>query len=184
MNFLKRASIIFLTIFFCAAAPAQDVDNPHAQSLAAVRAGNLVKLKDLIERQGANLNSRNRIGDSLLVMAIKAGKTDIANYLLDKGANVNVPNTSQATALMAAAFNGDLAIVNRLLDSGADVHAVDQQKKSAMVYAAAQGHTSVVARLLKAGVDVNARYPNKLTALMWAAGPCVHAHSGAAVIRA
>ncbi len=168
---------VFLGIFtllaamlFCGAANAQPIDNPHQATLAAVRAGNLPRLKELIDKHGANLNSRNRIGESLLMMSIKAGNAEIANWLLDHGANVQTPNTSKVTPLMAAAFNGDLAMVNRLLDKGADIHAPDQLKKTAIVYAAGNGHTEVVARLLKAGVAINARYPNELTILMWAAG--------------
>jgi ankyrin repeat protein len=143
---------------------------PHQQSLAAVRAGNLAKLRDLLDNHGANLSSRNRIGESLLMMSIKASKQDIANYLLDCGARVDIASTANVTPLMAAAFHGDLGMVERLLERGADVHAVDRLKKTAMVYSAGEGRTEVVARLLKAGVDINARYPNDLTALMWAAG--------------
>jgi len=171
MNFLNKTLTFFFALAFCAAAAAQQgIDNPHAQALAAVRAGNLAKVKELIERGGANLNSRNRIGDSLLAMAIKSRKQDIANYLLDKGADAGVANTAKGTPLMAAAFNGDAALVDRLLARGVDIHAADEQRKTAMVYAAAQGHADVVAQLLKAGVDVNARYANDLTALMWGAG--------------
>ncbi len=174
MKFYARISplwtTLFVVMFFCAAASAQPVDNPHQQTLAAVRAGNLVRLQELIEKYGANLNSRNRIGESLLMMAIKSGKTDIANWLLDRGADVQIATTAKATPLMAAAFNGDLAMVNRLLDKRVDIHAADQQKKTAIVYAAAQGHTEVVARLLKAGIGIDERYPNDLTVLMWAAG--------------
>ena len=171
MKFLNKTLTFFSALTFCVAAAAQQgIDNPHAQALAAVRAGNLAKVKDLIERGGANLNSRNRIGDSLLAMAIKSRKQDIANYLLDKGADAALANTSKGTPLMAAAFNGDIALVDRLLAVGVDVHAADEQKKTAMVYAAGQGQSEVVARLLRAGVDANARYANDLTALMWAAG--------------
>lgn len=170
MDILGKSVVFVAALLFCAAAPAQQVDDPHALALAAVRAGNLVKVKDLIEHGGANLNSRNRTGDSLLLMSIKAGRQEMANYLLDRGADASLANTSKGTPLMAAAFNGDLALVDRLLARAVDVDAVDEQKKTAMVYAAAQGQTEVVARLLKAGVDVNARYANELTALMWAAG--------------
>ncbi len=170
MKFFVHLVGLTAALFFCVAASSEPVDNPHQQSLAAVRAGNLPRLQELVEQHGANLNSRNRIGESLLVMAIKGGKSDIANWLLDRGANVQINSTAKVTPLMVAAFNGDLTMVNRLLSLGIDVHAADQQKKTAIVYAAANGHTDVVARLLKAGVDINARYPNELTVLMWAAG--------------
>jgi len=117
MKSIKRI-FIFLWVaaaFFCAAATAEEVDNPHSASLAAVRAGNLQKLKDLVEKHGANINSRNRPGESLLLMSIKAGHKYMANYLLDKGANIDTPNTSKVTPLMAAAFNGDVDMVEKLL---------------------------------------------------------------------
>ena len=90
MKIIKRFLLLIAAVFFCAAAWAEEVDNPHSASLAAVRAGNLQKLKDLVEKHGANINSRNRPGESLLMMSIKAGHKDIANYLLDKGANVEM----------------------------------------------------------------------------------------------
>jgi len=129
MRLLDKFLILFVALFFCSATVAQQVDNPHQQSLAAVRAGNLVKLCDLLDNHGANLNSRNRIGESLLMMPIKSGRQDIANYLLDRGARVDIASTANVTPLMAAAFNGDLGMVKRLLKRGADVHARDRLKK-------------------------------------------------------
>ncbi len=170
MNCFRRMYAVLALLFFCGSAIAQSVENPHQLTLGAVRAGNLSRLKELVEKHEANLNSRNRLGESLLMMSIKSGKTDIANWLIDQGANVQTPSTAKVTPLMAASFNGDLAMVNRLLEKHADVHAIDQLKKTALVYAAGNGHTDVVERLLKTGIDVNARYPNDLTLLMWAAG--------------
>ncbi|MBM3337136.1 MAG: ankyrin repeat domain-containing protein [Betaproteobacteria bacterium] len=114
---------------FCSATVAQQVDNPHQQSLAVVRAGNLVTSRDLLDNHGANLNLRNRIDESPLMISIKAGKQDIANYLLYRGARVDIASTANVTPLMAAAFNGDLDMVDRLLERGADVHARDRLKK-------------------------------------------------------
>ena len=93
MKLMTGSFAIFIALLSFNAVHAQQADNPHSLSLAAVRAGNLPKLQNLIEQQGANMNSRNRPGESLLMMAIKAGHVDIAHYLLDKGANVNVANT-------------------------------------------------------------------------------------------
>jgi hypothetical protein len=64
MKLVYKFLAVFLALFFCIAASAQQVDNPHQQSLAAVRAGNLARLRDLLDNHGANLNSRNRIGEA------------------------------------------------------------------------------------------------------------------------
>lgn len=160
-----------LAVFMiCNTTSAQQADNPHSLSLAAVRAGNLVKLQNLIEQQGANMNSRNRTGESLLMMAIKGGQKDIIAYLLSKDANVNVANTAKVTPLMAAAYAGDIQTSILLLNKDADINAVDQLKKPAIVYAAGIGNAEIVDLLLARGIDINARYPNDLTVLMWAAG--------------
>ncbi len=170
MQFITRSLFAILLCLFCGATFSQPVDNPHNEALAAVRAGNLAKLQRLIDQHGANMNARNRPGESLLMMAIKARHTDIALYLLEKGANVQVANTSKVTPLMAAAYNNDFRIARLLIEKKADIHAVDQLKKTAIVYAAGIGGSETVELLLANGVDVNARYANDLTALMWAAG--------------
>ena len=130
MKIIKRIMLLLSLFFFCGAIYAQESDNPHSASLAAVRAGNLTKLKDLLEKRGANINSRNRPGESLLLMSIKAGNKEMINYLLEKGANIETANTSKVTPLMAAAFAGDIDTLEKLLSKGADVHALDQLKKS------------------------------------------------------
>jgi ankyrin repeat protein len=170
MKLITRTFIQILMLSFCIAANSQPVEHPHNEALAAVRAGNLTKLKTLIEQHGANMNARNRPGESLLLMAIKAKNKEIANYLLEIGANVNVANTSKVTPLMAAAFTDDAQMAKKLIEKNADIHAVDQLKKTAIVYAAGVGATEIVEMLLAKGVDINARYANDLTVLMWAAG--------------
>jgi DNA-binding FadR family transcriptional regulator len=65
--------------FYCGSTQAQEIANPHRASLAALRAGNLQKLKDLVERHGANINSRRRPGESSLMMSIKTGSKEITN---------------------------------------------------------------------------------------------------------
>lgn len=170
MKLMTKILMLVAVFMFCGTTSAQQADNPHSLSLAAVRAGNLTKLQNLIEQQGANMNSRNRTGESLLMMAIKAGHKDIVAYLLSKGVNVNVANTSKVTPLMAAAYSGDAQTATLLVNKDADINAVDQLKKTAIVYAAGTGHAEIVELLLSRGIDINARYPNDLTILMWAAG--------------
>ena len=121
-------------------------------------------------REGANVNSRNRLGESALVIVLKKNRLDLAEVLLAAGADVNLPAVNGITPLMTAAYAGHVDMVKTLLDKGADVAAPDRLKKSAMTYAAGEGHTEVVKLLLARGVDPNAVYEHGLTALMWAAG--------------
>lgn len=145
----------------------------NRQALAAARSGNAKTFKETIV-SGASVNTRNRLGDSLLITAIKNGQLENMQMLVERGADVNLANIAQVTPLMMAAYHGRPDMARILIDHHADVNALDQVQKTAMVYAAGTGQTDIVAMLLKtgptSGVTVNTRYPNGLTALMWAGG--------------
>lgn len=121
-------------------------------------------------RQGANVNSRNRLGESALVIVLKANRLDLVQVMLAAGADVNLAAINGITPLMTAAYGGHTDMVKTLLDKGAAIDATDRVKKNAMTYAAGEGHTAIVKLLLARGVDPNAVYEHGLTALMWAAG--------------
>jgi uncharacterized protein len=150
-----------------AAQTAADPENlsTNARLLVAARNGDASALKRELAA-GASVTSRNRLGESALVIVLKKERADLATILLDAGADVNQPAINGITPLMAASFAGQEAIVQRLLAQGADPRATDRLNKTAMVYAAGEGRTGVVRLLLAAGVPPNEVYANDLTALM------------------
>jgi ankyrin repeat protein len=121
-------------------------------------------------KEGAAANSRNRLGETALIIALKKNDFRIARVMLDAGTDVNLAAVSGVTPLMAAAYVGQADIVKELLAEGADMNALDRLGKNAMTYAAGEGNAEIVGLLLAKGVDPNAVYQNDLTALMWAAG--------------
>ena len=56
--------------------------------------------------QGAAVNSRNRLGESALIILLKKDRVDLAQLVLDAGADVNQPAVNGITPLMTAAFSG------------------------------------------------------------------------------
>ena len=141
----------------------------NAQLLTGARSGDEAMVRRALEA-GAAPNSRNRAGDTALMIFIRKGNVPMVDLLLGKGADVNLRNLDKVSPLMAAAYHGHAGIARVLLDRGADMTAEDQIGKTSMVYAAGQGHSEIVGMLLDAGVDVNKLYKHDLTALMWAAG--------------
>ena len=141
----------------------------NARLLVSARSADRAGIERALQ-QGAAVNSRNRLGESALIVVLKNNHPELARLLLDAGADVNQPAINGVTPLMAAAYGGQADIVRVLLAKGADVGAVDRIGKNAMTYAAGEGGTAIVLQLLEKGVDPNAVYKNDLTALMWAAG--------------
>jgi len=74
-------------VLAAAAAQAQTI-NINQDLLAAARRGSLEEVGRLLD-QGAAINSKNRIGDTPLIMAAKNGKTALALLLLQRGADAN-----------------------------------------------------------------------------------------------
>jgi len=141
----------------------------NARFLVAARNLDAAAIERML-REGANVNARNRLGESALVIVLRKDRLDLAQTLLAAGADVNLAAVNGITPLMAAAYGGHADMVMILLDKGATIGATDRLKKNAMTYAAGEGHTAVVKLLLARGVDPNAAYEHGLTALMWAAG--------------
>src|SRR6266705_3687623 len=90
----RRTLIRSLALSLCLLAPvsagAQDL-SPNARLLAAARQGDLTAAKRLLEG-GAALNSRNRLGDTPLLIALKSGHKDMARLAVERGADVNLAN--------------------------------------------------------------------------------------------
>lgn len=170
---LRRIIAVALAAVAIAAPLAHAADDEqvplNARFLAFARAADAAGMARTL-KEGAAVNSRNRLGESALVIVLKQNRVDLATVLVAAGADVNLAAVNGITPLMAAAYGGQTEFVGVLLDKGADVTAVDRLQKNAMTYAAGEGHTAIVKVLLARGVDPNAVYRNDLTALMWAAG--------------
>jgi ankyrin repeat protein len=141
----------------------------NARLLLAARNGDAAGV-DRALKAGASPNARNRLGETVLVIALKKNDLTMATTMIDAGADVNRAAVNGVTPLMAAAFGGHTATATTLLAKGADFKPVDRLQKNAMIYAAGAGSTEIVQMLIAKCADPNAVYANDLTALMWAAG--------------
>ena len=111
------------------------LQNVNSELLVAARSGRVATVTALLE-QGANPDSRNRIGDTPLNTAAKKGDAAIVKLMLERGADVNLQNASGVSPLMSAAYGGHADIVKLLLAHKADPTRVDRIMKTATIYAA------------------------------------------------
>ena len=85
----------------------------------AVYSSDLGRIRDLIEG-GADVNTRDGTGRSILGLAVEDGDAELAKLLVNVGANVDV-----GTPLGAAIESGNTEIAMILVEAGADVNAKD-----------------------------------------------------------
>jgi ankyrin repeat protein len=136
----------------------------------AVNAGEISAVKRMLAA-GADVNSRDAEGVTLLMLAAHSGDMAMVKTLIKSGADVNVCDDRGWSALAKAVYNpemkcGFVDVVNTLIEAGANIEAAIGYGVRPLMLAAGYGETDVVEALLKAGADVLARNEGGLTALM------------------
>jgi hypothetical protein len=118
-----------------------------------------------LAKHRANVQARNRYGDTALMLAALKGHGEVVKILADAGAEVDHKGW---TPLAYAAFEGHADIVRYLLGKGARADAVAPNGATPLMLAAKNGHVEAVKVLLAAGADPNFKSAQGATALSWA----------------
>jgi len=93
----------------------------------------------LLMDKGADVNVRNKEGNTPLHLAVRANNRQVVELLLSKSVALDLPNHRGDTALLLAVKLGHHEIVSLLIAAGADVNVQDQLGFSALHYAVEQG---------------------------------------------
>jgi len=86
----------------------------------AVSQGDVARLRALVEA-GADVNARNRRGQTALMVSAQKGQASVVRFLIDRGAELNHTAKYTLSALMLAVINGHVETVQLLTDAGADL---------------------------------------------------------------
>jgi ankyrin repeat protein len=132
--------------------------------LKALEDNNTAEVTAILQK-GMDVNTVDRSGNSLLILAVQKGNNELVSFLLAHRARVRVRNQHGDTPLMFAALKGNIEIAKLLVAAGAEVNHAGW---TPLTYAAFEGHHQVVDFLIKQGAEVDARAPNQATALMLA----------------
>ena len=142
-------SVFVLLVSFAA-------NDAHAQRQKplnqAIVDGDIDEVKSQISA-GEDVNSKNRMGWTLLHTAIRNQRTEIAQFLLDKGADVNARDNRGRTPLHFAAETGQKDIVEKLIAKGAEINVMDGQADNALSLARKNNHKEIVDLLTKHGAQ-------------------------------
>lgn len=129
---------------------------------------NDVKAIMLYMDNGGDINAKNDLYLTLLMVASLNGCYDTAKLLVDAGADPDAQSDDDgATALMEATGRGFIEIVRLLIEAHANIDLKEKPNGfSALLGAAATGQRDIVKFLIESGADVNSRANQGGTALM------------------
>jgi ankyrin repeat protein len=138
--------------------------------ISAVKTGDTAAVQRLLAA-GADIDSRDGEGATLLMLAAHAGDLPMVRLLLQAGANVNASDVRGWAPLSKSVYNNELKrgfadVAQALIEAGANIEAVIGYGVRPLMLAAGYGETAVVEALLNAGADVLARNEGGYTALM------------------
>jgi len=132
----------------------------------AVIESNETSVKSLLA-EGAEVDARDEIGKTPLIIAADKGYFPIVQLLIQNGADINAQHNLQWTALMFAAGNGHSTIVKLLVENGANINLVSKSDYTALILASAAGYAEIVDLLLEKRAATSPK-KNDLTAQQWA----------------
>lgn len=92
----------------------QNVSSQLYLAAAAIKNSNYAELKILLEQNSACVTAANRLGNTLLHQAVRAGKKEFVSLLLQKGASATKPNRKGETPLSLAQKKDDQALIQLL----------------------------------------------------------------------
>ena len=121
----------------------------------AAREGDLETLGRLLAA-GTDIDARDQYGQTALMIAAQAGKSDVVTFLVEHGALLNQTAKYGLSALMLAVIGGHLGVVKALANVGADVTirgsgAPGFAGKTAFDLAVAQGRQDIADVLRRSG---------------------------------
>jgi ankyrin repeat protein len=121
----------------------------------AATLGNEARLRELLERDGRQVNAWSPDGFTPLHLACFFGQEQSARRLLERGANpaAVAQNPMRVQPLHSAAAGRQLGIVRLLLERGAAVNARQHLGWTALHEAANQGNCEMAETLLRHGAD-------------------------------
>jgi cyclase len=142
---MKKSAIVILIPFLAASAAAQAIYD-------AVKAGDLEKVRRLVDRDPRILNIPDQNGETILFSAVMQGRAEIAKVLISKGADANRMNNFHMAPLhLAVRRRLPFEIVRLLVECGADVNAVSKYQGQPLDMAYENGDDSLIRYLTSKG---------------------------------
>ncbi|KAM6455350.1 ankyrin repeat domain-containing protein 29 isoform 1-T1 [Liasis olivaceus] len=135
----------------------------------AARKGNLALLQLLLNSGRVDVDCKDSLGSTALMVASYYGHKECVRELVLQGADINLQRETGATALFFAAQQGHNDIVKLLFEYGASTEFKTKDGGTALLAACQYGHIRVVETLLKHGANIHDQLYDGATTLFLAA---------------
>lgn len=159
-----RIAILSVAMTLMLASPAVR-SGAYDDMLQAAYRSDTGQVVDLL-RRGMDVNTVDKEGQTLLMIAVRNDNLELARFLIANGANPDRKNPYGDTALMLAALAGQREMTALILQGKPSLN---HSGWNALHYAAYAGHAEIASLLVAAGANVNWKAPNQQTPLMFAA---------------
>ena len=164
---IKNICLLLSVLIFAICAPV-DAGEIHE----AVKAGDIEKVKAMVDNDPALLYSKDELGKTPLHWAAGRDQLEIMRLLLDTyHVDVNVRNNNNGTPLHVSASQAHPDAAKILIQHNATIDARTKDNATPLHFAALKtkaGHLEVAKILIQNGADVNARMNNGATPLAMA----------------
>ncbi|MGH1440308.1 MAG: ankyrin repeat domain-containing protein [Cellvibrionaceae bacterium] len=121
-----------------------------------IEKGSISKVSAKIKTNNTNLEQRNHLGDTAVIVAARNGQLEILRLLVENGANINALDSKKRDVLNIAISTRNPALAQLALQLGADPTMVTSvYDGGAIIYGSAKGAVEIVEMLIKAGAPVN-----------------------------
>ena len=111
------------------------------------------KATQLLSDHPTVINAKDGKGDTGLIVAVRNGDSDWADFLISKGADPSLPGAGGDTPLIAAAKSGLYDVADLLIRLGVKVDGTNRSGETPLIIAVQQRDTRLVRLLLQHGAD-------------------------------
>ncbi|GAA6156164.1 ankyrin repeat domain-containing protein [Pyruvatibacter sp. HU-CL02332] len=159
------ATLVLSVFVALAATPASAQLVDENEMVVAIRSGDLAQVEEAF-LAGLSANERSIRGLPALIEAVRTGKREIVELMLERKARVNVPGRREGvTALEESVRINRPDLAQILIDAGADVDKTGKNGQTPLMLAAKLGHANVVQVLIDADAYLNDTDPTGRTPL-------------------
>ena len=130
---------------------------PPSEIHAAARDGDLEKVRQLVEKDGALVKAKDLDGRTPLHWACRGVHLEVLKFLVDKGAEVNAQDRNGVAPLHSLATRSHLEGMAFLLARKAEANIKTANNDTPLHFAASTGNVSAIMLLLDNGADPSAR---------------------------